>query len=145
MDGVSHEDFFKIFQTFSGFTSGIGIHYAPSPITDPSYQAHAKKLIIGQRVLPQIFVRAADSRPVEIQDLLPADSRFKLLVFVGNSSDATRRDRIRRVAEDIRDVLRPYSPDGISAMFEIIPISCAKKADVRYNDLSELFECHWSK
>ena len=96
-------------------------------------------------MLPQIFVRAADSRPVEIQDLLPADSRFKLLVFVGNSSDATRRDRIRRVAEDIRDVLRPYSPDGISAMFEIIPISCTKKADVRYNDLSELFECHWSK
>ncbi|KIK04558.1 hypothetical protein K443DRAFT_92950 [Laccaria amethystina LaAM-08-1] len=145
MDGVSHEDFFKIFQTFSGFTSGIGIHYAPSLITDSSYQAHAKKLIIGQRVLPQIFVRAADSRPVEIQDLLPADSRFKLIVFVGNSSDATRRDRIRRLAEDIRDVLRPYSPDGISAVFEIIPISCAKKADVRYNDLSKLFGCHWSK
>ena len=35
-----------------------------------------------------IFVRAADIRPVKIQDLLPADVQFKVLFFVGNLMEA---------------------------------------------------------
>ena len=76
---------FRAFNAYGGFTSGIGVHYAPSAITNTTHQSHAANLIIGQRMLPHVFVRAADARPFEIQDLLPADTHFKLLVFAGHT------------------------------------------------------------
>ncbi|KAJ6553668.1 FAD binding domain-containing protein [Mycena sp. CBHHK59/15] len=83
-NGVSHEEFLEVFQTFGGFTSGIGIRYGESAIVHARHQACAKHLLIGQRMPPQMLICAADSRPVELQDLLPSDTLFKLLDFTGN-------------------------------------------------------------
>ena len=47
-DGVSHEEFLQVFQTFGQFTSGIGIHYQDSTIVNSSQQSYAKSLTIGQ-------------------------------------------------------------------------------------------------
>ncbi|CAA7265147.1 unnamed protein product [Cyclocybe aegerita] len=144
-DGVSHEEFLRIFQTFGGFTSGIGIRYAESLITNTSHQSLAAKLIIGQRLLPQIFLRAADSRPFHIQDLLPSDGRFKLLIFTGNTADATCRKKIVDVAKELDSMLSRFTTGKISLLFDILAISSATKAAVRYNDLPKMFRSHWSK
>ncbi|KAF8972769.1 FAD binding domain-containing protein [Flammula alnicola] len=144
-DGVSHEEFLKIFQTFSGFTSGIGIHYAESLITSQIHQSSAKGLLIGQRILPQIFIRAADSRPVEIQDLLPSDGRFKILVFTGNSSQPEQLQHARNAADEMENALSRLTGGKIFSVFDIFAISSATKADVRYNELPHLFRSHWSK
>ncbi|KAJ3502469.1 hypothetical protein NLJ89_g8874 [Agrocybe chaxingu] len=144
-DGVSHEEFLRIFQAFGGFTSGIGICYAESLITNTSHQSLAAKLIIGQRLLPQIFLRAADSRPFHIQDLLPSDGRFKLLIFTGNTADATCRKKTVDVAQDLESVLSKFITGKTSLLFDILAISSATKAAVRYNDLPKLFRSHWSK
>lgn len=90
-------------------------------------------------------MRAADSRPVEIQDLLPSDGRFKLLVFAGNSSNPEQLRRIHATAADIADVLAKISDGKTFSLFDIFAISSATKANVRYNDLPELFRSHWSK
>ncbi|KDR69199.1 hypothetical protein GALMADRAFT_77605 [Galerina marginata CBS 339.88] len=142
-DGVSHEDFLKIFQTFGGFTSGIGIHYAESSITSEKHQDTAKNLIIGERILPQIFLRVADSRPVEIQDLMPSDARFKVLVFTGNSSSIDQLKKIRIVSQEL-DTLLSSLVKG-KAVFDIITVSSAAKGRVRYNDLPKSLWSHWSK
>ena len=42
---------------------------------------------------PQIIIRAADARPFELQDLLPADTRFKVLIFAGDFADAVKAAR----------------------------------------------------
>ncbi|PPQ66392.1 hypothetical protein CVT24_007221 [Panaeolus cyanescens] len=94
MDGVSHEEFLHVYQTSAGFTTGIGIHYAESQITDATYQSLATNLIIGQRFVPHIFLRAADAHPVEIHDLIPSDGRFKILIFSG---DTTRVEVIQKI------------------------------------------------
>ncbi|CAK5267539.1 unnamed protein product [Mycena citricolor] len=83
-DGVSHEEFLKIFQKFGGFTSGIGIHYGGSTIVDVTRQECAKNVVVGQRMPPQMLLRAADSRPVQLQDMLPSDTLFKTIVFGGD-------------------------------------------------------------
>ena len=72
----------RAFNAYGGFTSGIGVHYGSSVITNTEYQQLASSLIIGERMLPHVFIRAADARPFNIQDMLPADTRFKLLVFI---------------------------------------------------------------
>ncbi|KAI9464683.1 FAD binding domain-containing protein [Boletus coccyginus] len=147
-DGVSHEQFLQAFQTFGGFTSGIGVHYTPSAIVDPKHQECAEKLIIGQRMLPQIFVRAADIRPVDIQDMLPADVRFKVLFFVGNLTE-TRVAELNSFAEELRkpsSFLQKYSVNGnISIVFDIITITAGKKEDINYFLVPAFFRPHWSK
>ncbi|KAI0695048.1 hypothetical protein C8T65DRAFT_710902 [Cerioporus squamosus] len=147
-DGVGHEEFLEAFQTFGLFTSGIGVHYEPSSITASQHQACASKLIVGQRMVPHVFVRAADARPFDIQDLLPSDTRFKILVFAGNTADEAQAARVQAFAEEMG------RPDGFLArfgrgehgkVFDVLSIGSARKQDTNYTDLPRLFRPHWSK
>ncbi|KAH7890912.1 FAD binding domain-containing protein [Phlebopus sp. FC_14] len=147
-DGVSHEQLLRAFQTFGGFTSGIGVHYAPSAIVDVKHQKCAQNLIIGQRMLPQIFVRAADARPLDIQDVLPADVRFKVLIFAGHVTE-TQVTHLNLLAEQLdkpSSFLRKYPAHGnFSSIFDIVTIIAGKKEDVDYNIVPMLLRLHWSK
>lgn len=99
-------------------------------------------------MLSQIFVRAADSRPVEIHDLLPADVRFKVLFFVGQLTE-TRVTELNSLAEELSkpsSFLRKYSADeNISTVFDIIAITAGKKDDINYLLVPAFFRTHWSK
>ena len=44
--------------------------------------------------MPQRIIRAADAQSFEIQDLCPADTRFKVLMFVGETSSDADVQRI---------------------------------------------------
>ena len=65
-------------------------------------------------MVPHIFLSAADARPVNIHDKLPADTRFKILVFVGDITDEVAAGRIRGVAEMVHSgtagtwMVRPF-------------------------------------
>ncbi|KAI8996410.1 FAD binding domain-containing protein [Trametes punicea] len=147
-DGVTHEEFLEAFQTFGLFTSGIGVHYEPSAITHNQHQSYASKLIVGERMVPHDFIRAADARPYNIQDVLPSDTRFKILVFVGNSVDPVQAARVQALAEEMDRPSSFYHRFGQgqpSTVFDILSISSAKKQDVNYTDLPRLFRQHWSK
>ncbi len=44
---------------------------------------------------PQIILRAADARPYELQDLLPSDTRFKVIVFSGDvNAPGAQKDKL---------------------------------------------------
>ncbi|KAF9233477.1 FAD binding domain-containing protein [Melanogaster broomeanus] len=147
-DGISHEQFLVAFQTFGEFTSGIGVHYSPSAIVEVKHQKCAQSLTIGQRMLPQVFVRAADMRPIEIQDMLPADTRFKVLLFVGHLADR-RITELNLLAEELSKCstfLHKYGADGtISSVFDIITITSGMKEDIEYLNVPKLFRPHWSR
>ncbi|KAG2137580.1 FAD binding domain-containing protein [Suillus bovinus] len=149
-DGVSHEEFLRAFQASGGFSSGIGVHYMPSAIVETIHQGCAPNLIIGQRMLPQMFVRAADARPVEIQDMLPADTRFKLLFFVGLLT-SEQLTRVRGLAEELQlptSFLQKYDYQAqgkAQSMFDIISIAAGHKDDVNFLDLPPTFRTHWSQ
>ncbi|KAG1774156.1 FAD binding domain-containing protein [Suillus placidus] len=149
-EGVTHEQFLRAFQASGGFSSGIGVHYMPSAIVDTIHQGCAPNIIIGQRMLPQIFVRVADARPVEIQDMLPADTRFKLLLFVGLLTPEQLAN-VRRLAEELQlptSFLQKYdypAQGKVQSMFDIISITAGHKDDVNFLDLPPTFRTHWSK
>jgi len=150
MDGVSHHQFVNVFRTFGAFTSGIGIHYAPSTIVDPSHQSLASKLIVGQRLIPQTIVRTADARPFEIQDLIPSDIRFKILVFAGNTKDPIQKARLQALADELEKPERfykKYTPQGapVDTVFEILTVSTMTKTTADYTDLPPTLRTHWSK
>ncbi|KAG1735887.1 FAD binding domain-containing protein [Suillus paluster] len=150
-DGVSHEQFLKTFQTFGGFTSGIGVHYNPSVVVNDKNQELASGLVIGERVPPQKFLRAADAWPFELQDLLPSDFRFKLLVFVGDFSNQLQQARVESMVTDMQkpgSFLNLYATPGKSSVdsrFDVITISQGRKEVFDFLRLPTLLRSHWSK
>ncbi|KAI0730556.1 FAD binding domain-containing protein [Earliella scabrosa] len=147
-DGVTHEATLGVFKTFGGFTSGIGIRYAPSIIVNDALQAAAAKLIVGERVIPHVFIHAADAKPVNIHDLLPADTRFKILVFVGDVKTETGAGQLRALAERMQEpssFLRRFSHGDHSQIFDVLCFTAAERDSVDYTDVPEVFRSHWSK
>lgn len=148
--GVTHEEFLRAFQASGGFSSGIGVHYMPSAIVHTIHQGSASNIIIGERMLPQLFVRAADARPVEIQDMLPADTRFKLLFFVGLLT-SEQLTKVRRLAEELElptSFLQKYNfpaQGKAQSTFDIISIAAGHKDDVNFLDIPSTLRTHWSK
>ena len=112
------------------------MHYAPSAVTNPTNQTLATGLIIGQRVPPHVFIRAADARPFELQDLLPSDTRFKVLVFAGDTVDAAQLARVRALAAEMgrpEGFLERFGSGEPGKVFDILSISSAKKTEANYN------------
>lgn len=127
---------------------GVGVHYGPSEIVNDKHQQCAKNLTIGKRMPPRMFVRTADARPMDIQDLLPSDLRWKILVFVGTLNES-RRPEVELLAIELNEptsFLRKYPADGqISQMFDITAIMAGNKKDANYLHVPVLFRPHWSK
>lgn len=107
-------------------------------LTSTAHQSAASNLIIGQRLLPHILVRAADAREVNIQDLAPSNARFKLFVFSGVHAHAHNVAAYLNLPEcflnkDHRDA------------FEIITVLQGSKNTVNYLELPPVLRPHWSK
>ncbi|KAH8995052.1 FAD binding domain-containing protein [Lactarius hatsudake] len=133
--GPTYEEFIGAFQNYGNFSSGVGVHYSPSAVTDPLYQAAAENLIIGQRLLPHVLVRAADAREVNIQDLAPSDSRFKLFVFPGVHANkvASFLERPEGFFNRRRDAC------------SVITIMCGEKTTVNHLAVPPVLRPHWTK
>jgi phenol 2-monooxygenase (NADPH) len=113
----------------------VGVHYAPSAVTETTHQAAAANLIIGQRLLPHVLVRAADAREVNTQDLAPSDARFKLFVFPG--------EHVKEVAAYLnrRECFFYKRRDA----FDIVTILQGNKNTVNYLELPQVLRPHWTK
>lgn len=139
----------RSFRTFGGFTSGIGVHYSPSVAVVNTHQSLATNLVIGERVPPQKFVRAADAWPYELQDLLPSDFRYKLIVFTGDLDDSLQQDRIASLVKDLKrseSFWRKYASSKPSrSRFDIITVSKGKKEEFDFQKVPPLLRSHWSK
>ena len=88
-------------------------------------------------MLPQVFIRAASGRPVEIQDLLPADTRFKILVFAGNISVKKDKDKLQALADSLNmseNFLRRHGRGDVGSweVFDVLCFSSAKQEQVDY-------------
>lgn len=142
------------------------MHYQPSAITHAKHQDLASTLVIGERMVPHVFVRAADARPYDIQDVLPADARFKILVFTGVITDPAQAARAAALAEEMDapgSFYHRFGHENPARVFDVLSVSAAKKEDVNYTgwhiypcasaaltrvcivDLPKFFRQHWSK
>ncbi len=118
------------------FTSGIGVHYGPSVATNVEGQSYAPKLIVGERLIPQVFIRVADGRPLEIHDLCPADTRFRILVFAGDITVHDNLTRLNKFAEKLNspnNFVRRFgrgAKPGEFKLFDILAFTSAKRNEV---------------
>ncbi|KAL1941310.1 hypothetical protein VTO73DRAFT_7522 [Trametes versicolor] len=138
----------SMFRKNDEFMSGLGLRYEPSVIVADEWQASASKLTVGQRMVPHVFICAADARPVNIQDRLPADARFKVLVFVGDITDKDTAERVRTLADSLvapAHFLKRYGHGGDGTVFDVLCISASSKDAVDFTDFPQVLRSHWSK
>ncbi|PIL30414.1 hypothetical protein GSI_07601 [Ganoderma sinense ZZ0214-1] len=150
LEGVTPEQFIGAFKSVGGFVSGIGIRYAPSTLVNASHQASASNLIVGERVLPHVFIRVASAEPVHVHDMLPADTRFKILVFAGDLSDGDDRTRLQTLGEELKkaeNFLGRYGRGDVGKweVFDVVCFTSAKKDTINLFHIPEFFRPHWSK
>ncbi len=97
---------------------------------------------------PHVFVRAADARPYEIQDLLPADIRFKVLVFAGDTNEKEQMQRVRTCAEHLGRsdaFFKHFGGGDPSKMFSLLIVSSVSIFAVDFATLIRVFRTHWSQ
>ena len=140
----------RVLKTAAGFFSGIGVHYGDSAIVNSKHQSHAKHLVIGERLPPQTVVCVADGRPYELQDLLPSDARFKVLIFAGNTLCVEQLSRVNVLADQLLSVggiLSRYAPRdlGLFSIFDILTLSMAPLKMSRVDELPKCLRPHWLK
>ena len=142
----------RVFQAFGGFTSGIGIHYVPSTITDVTYQSLAPGLPISERIIPQILIRAANSRPCELQDLCPADTKSKVLLFLGDIADPPQAEQAQTLVDAIgrpESFLSKYGrlKPGVVGwkVFDLLTVCATRKETVNYLSVPAFLRPHWMK
>ena len=140
----------RALKTAGGFMSGIGVRYADSAIINSKHQSHAQHLVIGERVPPQMVICAADGGPYELQDLLPSDTRFKVLVFAGDTLCVEQLSRINLLAYELLGeggILSRYAPRdlGLPSIFDVLTLSTAPLKQMRVGDLPKSLRSHWSK
>ena len=140
----------RAIKTADGFASGIGVHYAPSAIVNSKHQSQAQHLVIGERVPPQMMVCAADGRPYELQDLLPSDARFKVLVFAGDMLCPNQLSRVHVLADELLGeggILSRFAPRdlGLPSTFDVLTLSTVPLKQMRIGDLPKSLRSHWSK
>jgi phenol 2-monooxygenase len=86
--GLSHDDFLRVFSEGSGFTSGCGLHYGPSAVVmepevplqmEPTGDPNTTHLTIGKRLLNVTLKRFADGSVRQLHDGVLLDSPHPFL------------------------------------------------------------------
>ena len=101
----------------------------------------------------QVIVRVADGRSFDLQDLLPSDIRFKVLVFAGDLNVENQRAKLESFVSEAtgksgfltRYGCRSEMNGGWSEVFEVLPILIGKKETLEYTIVPPALRPHWSK
>jgi phenol 2-monooxygenase (NADPH) len=137
----------RAFRAFSGLTSGVGIQYDHSIIvaaTEDGSQSPVKFLMTGKRLPPQIVLRAVNLIPIELQDMCPSDTRFKVLIFTGDIKQSSQLELVRSFARKIFKEGSVINKIGHGA-FDIVSIIKGDKETVNYLDIPAVLRSHFYK
>ena len=78
---------FASFEEASGYTSGCGLRYPPSKIVREEVRTMVKEtseaLVPGKRLVPLTLVRSIDGNHISSLEAMPPNSRFTILLFIG--------------------------------------------------------------
>ncbi|EEA25432.1 hypothetical protein TMatcc_006344 [Talaromyces marneffei ATCC 18224] len=139
VEGLTHEEFLKVFSDGSGFTSGCGVEYAPSIIVDqssePESMAHVDStksvngdaylsgvLRPGRRLLDTVVRRYADANPRHLHDEFLSTGRYRILVFATHDLVDRQKETTNHSGQSLsaqaleticRDIIPAYPKDTI--------------------------------
>ncbi|RYP89855.1 hypothetical protein DL770_004007 [Monosporascus sp. CRB-9-2] len=134
--GVSMEEFAEAFRMSHMFMTGVGINYLPSVLTakppddkpderlpvaeatdtTPGLSAAQSTTSLAANCKPGTrfpcarALSQADARPWELQQKMPSDGRFRMVVFGGDVSSTAQRERVNSLGAWVGKSLLPRFP-----------------------------------
>ena len=90
------------------------------------------------------MLRAVDSTPVEIQDMCPSDTRFKVIVFTGDITQPLQLDLLRVFAKELFGEGSSLQALGSDA-FDTFSVIKGEKETVNYLDIPVVLRSHFYK
>ena len=102
VDANGKIDFSEIFVKAEAFTAGLTTTYDDSSATNAkdSHQELATNLEVGMRVQSVQVVRMCDAKVMQLTKALPADGRWRILVFAGDINQKAAFNRLNEVSCD---------------------------------------------
>lgn len=106
----------------------------------------AKEIPIGMRIPSHKVLNQADARPWHLQELLPSNGAWRILVFAGDISVPQQFERYQKLGKALdsdESFFRRFQPrDGDATdnpVFEILTIHSAPRTAIELHDLPEIF------
>lgn len=150
-EGISMEEFKQAFEKGNQFASGLSVDYGSSVleaktsadgVDDASQVVSVVKskpnlatgLPIGMRFNSFKVLNQADARPWHFQERLPADGRFRIVLFAGDILSPTQKARVDTFCESLNKptsfLRRATPPDAtIDSIVEVLTIHSSPRTD----------------
>ncbi|PGG95582.1 hypothetical protein AJ79_09972 [Helicocarpus griseus UAMH5409] len=152
-EGISMEEFKDAFVKGNMFASAIAVDYQDSLIvtrkTSSASQLITKEetgrtIKVGMRMPSFRVLNQSDARPWQLQERLPSDGRWRILLFAGNLTDPLTLSRYNTLGEKLaapQSFLRRFTPASakIDSTIEILTIHSAPRREIELSSLPEIF------
>lgn len=152
-EGIDLKTFKEVFEKGNLFSSGCNVDYGASLIVaKPSLaasvvgkQSLAPNIMMGKRIPSHKVLNQADARPWHLQELLPSNGTWRLLVFAGDLLDQIQFARLSALAGRLSSpdsFINRYKPkeDGkMTSLFEILTIHSSPYEKVELLSLPDVF------
>jgi len=98
--GITHQHFTEQFVKAGRYTAGLTAKYDESCITTTQESASnlAENLVVGMRFPSAQVVRFCDARAMQVVKAIPADGRWRLIIFAGDIREADSAIRLAKVS-----------------------------------------------
>lgn len=126
VSGISLPEFRETMRKGNEFGTGIFIDYPSSELVVKksgsnskinNKQDLAKRVVVGPRLASHQVVCLADAKPYHVSDLIPADGKWRLLIFGGDiAGDLDCKERLEQLARFLGESqdgpIKKYTPCG---------------------------------
>lgn len=141
--GISVTEFQDVFKTSNLFACGIAVNYqdgilinkgdGASTTTGLTVEETASRIIVGMRMPSFQILNQSDARPVQLQDLLVNNGRWRLLVFAGNPQLESQMARIQALGRYLADSPTSFTK-RYARLFETLTIHSGSRTETELSD-----------
>ncbi|CAJ0546761.1 Ff.00g013880.m01.CDS01 [Fusarium sp. VM40] len=139
-NGLSAQHFRDKFVEAGRYTAGMATNYQPSILTCPAKNndSVASGLTVGMRFPSAPVVRLSDTKPLQLNKVLPADGQWHVLTFC--SGDYARKG-LHEVASGLNKLVKMFTPSGghTDTVINNTLILKAERKAVQIDQLPEVF------
>jgi len=128
------------------YTAGLTATYDDSAITSAanSTQSLAKNLVVGMRFPSTQVVRHSDAKAMQLVKALPADGRWRIVIFAGDilkTSEAKKLTELASFLGSPEGPVRKYTPSDadIDSCFEPIVVLSGPRIQIEQDQIPEYF------
>ena len=144
--GHSPEHFRKQFIKAGRYTAGLTATYDDSTIINAkdSDQSLAKNLVVGMRFPAAQVVRSCDAKAMQLVKAIPADGRWRIIIFAGTIGNPASLDWLQKLAsyfESSDSPVQKYTPANtdIDSFIEPIIVLSGKHTALEQEQLPDYF------